>query len=140
MVPTSAALERMRVVFADDDADVRAEFLAFLLQAGVDVCAVGYGKEALARIESDPSITVMLTDLSMPDMDGLELAARVREIRPNSSAVEVIILTGRREFTDVAPGVFRILQKPVKLDNLLTVLGQAHHAAITRRTDRKQLE
>ena len=65
-------LQPMRVVVVDDDADVLAEFLAFLLEAGLDAHALGNGKAALAFIESDPSVTVLLTDLSMPDMDGLD--------------------------------------------------------------------
>ena len=123
----------MRVVVVDDDADVLAEFLAFLLEAGLDAHALGNGKAALAFIESDPSVTVLLTDLSMPDMDGLDLAARVRAIRPDFLAVEAIILTGRREIRDVGDGAFQILQKPIKLDLLLAVLDRAHRAAMTRR-------
>ena len=123
----------MRVVVVDDDADVRSEFLAFLLGAGLDAHALSSGKAALAFIASDPSVTVLLTDLSMPDMDGLELASRVRAIRPDSSAVEVIILTGRREVLDTGDGAFQLLQKPIKLDLLLAVLDRAHRTAIARR-------
>ena len=125
----------MRVVVVDDDADVRSEFLAFLLEAGLDAHALGSGEAALAFVASDPSVTVLLTDFSMPDMDGAELALRVHAIRPASSAVEVIILTGRREVRDIGDGAFQILQKPIKLDLLLVVLDNAHRAAMARRQE-----
>ena len=123
----------MCIVCVDDDDDVRSELLEFLLGLELNVRAFRSAREALADIVSDPTITVLLADLTMPDMDGLELLARVQELRSDDAAVEGVILTGRPTFPLIDGGARHVLHKPVRFKPLLDALVDAHEAAVARR-------
>ncbi len=101
-----------RVVVVDDERDL-AVMLARMLQGeGHEVQICTRGAEALALIEREP-FDVLLTDVSMPDMDGWEVARRVKEIRPS---LPVAVVTGwgsQYEGVDLADrGVDFLLSKP----------------------------
>ena len=121
------------IVCVDDDEDVRTELLEFLLGLDLNVRAFSNAKEALADIEADPAVTVLLADLTMPDMDGLELIARVQERRADAVAVEAVILTGRPPFAVIEGRARHVLHKPVRFKPLLDALNDAHEAAVVRR-------
>ena len=123
----------LKILIVDDDADLRAGLLEVLQMTGMDAVAAASAEEALACLSSTPAITVMLTDLAMPGIDGLELAARVRDMRPKADAVEIVILTGRRSLDTAPNGIFQVLRKPVGVKPLLAVLHAAHQVAIARR-------
>jgi DNA-binding response OmpR family regulator len=81
------------VLLAEDDEDVRALAELVLRREGFDVTAVSDGEAALAAAaERTPSVAVL--DVSMPRMDGLETARRLRE-RPATSAIPIMLLTAR---------------------------------------------
>lgn len=81
------------VLLAEDDEDVRALAEFVLRREGFDVTAVADGAAALAAAaERTPSVAVL--DVSMPRMDGLEAARRLRE-RPEMSTVPIMLLTAR---------------------------------------------
>ncbi|MGE0224470.1 MAG: ATP-binding protein [Acetobacteraceae bacterium] len=79
------------ILLVDDDAAVREVLQASLEQAGFTVTSVGSGAEALRLLEHGPRFDVLVSDLAMPGMTGLELIRAVRSQRPNQSA---ILLTG----------------------------------------------
>jgi two-component system alkaline phosphatase synthesis response regulator PhoP len=81
------------VLLAEDDEDVRALAALVLRREGFEVTAVPDGEAALAAAaERTPSVAVL--DVSMPRMDGLETARRLRE-RAEMSAVPIMLLTAR---------------------------------------------
>jgi two-component system phosphate regulon response regulator PhoB len=81
------------VLLAEDDEDVRTLAELVLRREGFDVAAVGDGEAALAAAaERTPAVAVL--DVSMPRMDGLEAARRLRE-RPETSAIPIMLLTAR---------------------------------------------
>lgn len=90
----------IRVLVAEDQAMVRGALAALLgLERDIDVVGVaGNGEEALSQVPT-ASPDVLVTDIEMPGMTGLELAARVRESFP---AVRLVILT-----TFARPGYLR---------------------------------
>lgn len=96
----------------------------------MEAASVGSGEEALASI---PAIRpdVILLDLQMPDMDGLEVLARIKAIDP---AIEVILLTGNGSFdagiTSMQLGAFDYLFKPVDLDQLVETIISAYQKKI----------
>jgi diguanylate cyclase (GGDEF)-like protein len=79
-----------RVLVVDDARTVRRLLSGFLRRAGYQVLAAGDGEEALARLSQRP-IDVVITDLNMPRLNGLDLLAAVRRM---DQPPEVIILTG----------------------------------------------
>ena len=82
-----------RVLLVDDDASLR-EVLTFALEEiGHDVEAHGDGASALAAITSSPP-EIVITDLKMPGLDGMEVLRRVHTAHP---AIQVIVLTSFKE-------------------------------------------
>jgi DNA-binding response OmpR family regulator len=94
----SAAL----VLLAEDDEDVRALAELVLRREGYEVTAVADGQAALdAAVERTPAVAVL--DVSMPRMDGLETARRLRE-RAETRDVPIMLLTARVTEADRARG------------------------------------
>jgi len=116
------------VLLAEDDEDVRALAELVLHREGYDVTAVSDGQAALeAAGERTPSVAVL--DVSMPRMDGLETARRLRE-RAETREVPIMLLTARVTEADRArgreAGVDAQLDKPfspaVLVDRVRTLL------------------
>src|SRR5512135_438537 len=84
-------MERRQVLVVDDENGVR-ESLRMVLKGHYDVVCVGSGKEALELIDREP-IDVVLLDILMPGMDGLEVLEHIRE-RPLT--LPVIMLTATK--------------------------------------------
>lgn len=84
------------ILVVDDDALV-AEMLADILeQDGYRVETAGLGREALQMLEDMPEICLVISDMNMPEMDGLEL---IEAIRGRDTEVPIIILTGNSEIS-----------------------------------------
>ena len=102
------------VLLAEDDDDVRALAELVLRRDGFDVIAVADGASALAAAEARPPDVAVL-DVSMPLMDGLETARRLRD-RDATSGVRIMLLTARVTDADRergrAAGVDDQLDKP----------------------------
>ncbi len=102
------------VLLAEDDEDVRALAELVLRRDGFEVIAVADGDAALAAAEARPPDVAVL-DVSMPLMDGLETARRLRE-RDATSGVRIMLLTARVTDADRergrAAGVDDQLDKP----------------------------
>ncbi|SDL18891.1 two-component system, response regulator YesN [Paenibacillus sp. OK060] len=134
-----------RVLLVDDEEDVREGLVVEVDWEALDLRIVGLaenGREALEMAERvEPDIVV--TDISMPFMDGLELARRLRERNP---LVKVVILTGYDEFDyarqAVSLSVDEYLLKPFSaghLTELLTRLRAQMAAEVAEREDVQQL-
>ncbi|MFB8372381.1 response regulator [Paenibacillus taichungensis] len=134
-----------RVLLVDDEEDVREGLVVEVDWEALDLRIVGLaenGREALEMAERvEPDIVV--TDISMPFMDGLELAKRLRERNP---LVKVVILTGYDEFDyarqAVSLSVDEYLLKPFSaghLTELLTRLRAQMAAEVAEREDVQQL-
>lgn len=115
------------LLLADDDPDVLAFAAASLQAAGYRVDAVSGGEEALARLRQTRP-TLLVTDLGMPGMSGLQLAAQARMLWPD---LPVLIATGYADH-DVAPSCgatspdlnWPVLNKPFKIHDLLARVAE----------------
>lgn len=122
-LPRAFARQAPNILVVDDD-DIICDVLSELLQEalGYNVTCALSAEEALARLEVDP-YDVVLTDVVMPGMNGLELAKIVRRQFPKT---QVILSTGHAPTSileDMQP--YRVLLKPYGLDDLKQTL---HHA------------
>ncbi len=81
----------VRVFVCDDDPGGRESLSRALERAGHEVESFADGREVLDRLESPPEPDVLITDIKMPEVDGLSLLRRVKEERPD---LPVILITG----------------------------------------------
>jgi CheY-like chemotaxis protein len=123
-----------RVLVVDDDWVVRESFKRVLTDAGYSVTTARSGRAALAACSSEP-FDVMLADLKMPEMDGLEVTRMVKREHPQ---VQVLIVTGYPTQQSAKEarglGVFDYLNKPVTPDRLNAVTAAALAAPVPRMT------
>jgi len=87
-----SALRSRRVLLVDDSAFFRDLLAPLIKAAGYHVIAVASAAQALDTIKSGPPIDIVVTDIEMPEMDGFEFVAALRE-NPGTSAVPVIALS-----------------------------------------------
>ncbi|MDP2620021.1 MAG: sigma-54 dependent transcriptional regulator [Hyphomicrobiales bacterium] len=114
-----------RILVVDDEEIVIRSCLRILGDGEYQVEAVRDGREALRKIEENPH-DVMILDIMMPNMDGLEVLRRVKEAHPN---VEVIMVTGLSEIDTAVRamklGAFDYLSKPFEPDELKLLVQRA---------------
>lgn len=115
------------VMIIDDDAAVRAALRRSLEHEGYRVLEATEGKEALAMLETERP-NLVLTDIYMPEMDGLEVVAQVRKRRPDATVVAMSgggVLPARLVLEPAgALGAAAILQKPFSMDELRAYLPE----------------
>ena len=107
-----ARLDGLLVLLVDDDADVRATLSRNLVAIGAQVLEAENGAEALELIAAVPGIGALVSDISMPGLDGIELARRVR-IRDAGLPVVLITGYGRSGLERSLRDSVRLLRKPV---------------------------
>lgn len=102
-----------RILVVDDEEDIRAFLAEALASDGYDVAQASDGAEAAERLDAE-SFHLVLTDLKMPRMDGMEL---VRKIRAEQPEVEIIVLTAHGTVESAIEamklGAYEYLQKPI---------------------------
>jgi two-component system, cell cycle response regulator DivK len=123
-----------RVLLVEDHADTRQMYAEFL-GMDFDVVTAGDAEEAL-RIMREQAPDVLVTDLSLPGMDGFELIAHVRDDAA-LKWIPIICLSGyggyEHEHRARAAGCDRLLQKPCMPDELAAIVNeQIQHAAKRR--------
>ena len=108
-----------RILLAEDDEDMRRFLVRALTKAGYDVVSFGNGLEAYERLKEEP-FTLLLTDIVMPEMDGIELARRASELDPD---LKIMFITGFAAValnSDTAAAKnAKVLSKPVHLRDLV---------------------
>ncbi len=113
----------VRVLLVEDDEDNRELMAEVLESAGYQVVTAGTGAEGL-RTLAESSVDVVVTDVGMPGMGGLEVARAAKEIAPR---VPVIVVTGYAEREDIASArgreVDAVLVKPVDPDSLTAAVA-----------------
>ncbi|OHX13298.1 two-component system response regulator [Chromobacterium sphagni] len=81
-----------QVLMVDDSSTVRKEVCDFLKANGISVVAAVDGRDGLDKLRADPAIKLVVSDVNMPNMDGLTMAEKIRNELKNA-AVNVIMLT-----------------------------------------------
>ncbi len=114
-----------RILLVDDEREFAQTLSERLLMRDMGSAVAYDGESALAMLEEDEP-EVMILDLKMPGIDGIEVLRRVKQTRPE---IEVIILTGHGTEADratcMALGAFAYLNKPVDIEVLTETLRQA---------------
>jgi two-component system cell cycle response regulator CpdR len=108
-----------RILLAEDDTSMREYLQRALQRVGYEVEAVGCGTEAMPLLECE-RFDLLLTDIVMPEMDGIELAQKASAIDPS---IRVMFITGfaavALQDDRLAPHRPRVLTKPFHLRHLI---------------------
>jgi DNA-binding NtrC family response regulator len=122
----SEAAYRPHVLLVEDEFSVAKGLEMVMTEEGYDVDLANTGREALHKFWTKDNFDLMVADLRLPDIDGMEVIQRVKEKRPET---KVIIITGYPSVSSavqaVKMGVSDYLRKPFTDDELLTAVGTA---------------
>lgn len=105
-----------KLLFVDDEPDLLA-FYRQVFERDFEVATFGGGREALRHLQEDPGYAAIVSDFSMPGMDGIEFLAAAREVAPQATR---IMLTGfASEDTAISAvnrgDIFKFLRKPTRI-------------------------
>lgn len=113
------------VLCVEDEADLRSDIVEELVSAGYRVVEAGNGREALLELEATRP-DLILCDVTMPELGGYELMAKLRADRPDLSEVPFVFLTALADRAEVLngknAGADDYLVKPVDFDDLLATI------------------
>jgi len=119
-------MESIRLLLVDDEEEFRRTITKRLKRRGIAPEQAGTGEECLSILEKSPMDVVVL-DVKMPGMNGIETLHHIKEKYPKT---EVIMLTGHATTQDgvdgIKTGAFDYLTKPIELEHLLGKITQAH--------------
>ncbi len=108
-----------KILLAEDDTDMRRFLVKALQQAGYEVISYDNGLSAYQRLREEP-FELLLTDIVMPEMDGIELARRAAELDPD---IKIMFITGFAAVAlnpdSAAPKHAKVLSKPFHLRDLV---------------------
>lgn len=128
-----------RILIADDEESIRIGLTALLEEEGYTVASASDGVEALALLQKG-DFGLLLADLKMPKMDGLEILERIKK---QGLLTEVIIITGKGSIATAVDamkmGAYDYLTKPVEPDRIRSIIPKAleHHRLLV---SHRQLE
>jgi DNA-binding NtrC family response regulator len=118
-------MNKGRILIIDDEEIVRSSCRRALEPEDYDIEAAGSGNEGLELLAGGP-FDLVITDLKMPDIDGIEVLIRIKERWPST---EVIIMTGygtvKTAVKAMKVGVFDYIEKPFSPDDLLSLVAKA---------------
>ena len=118
-----------KILLAEDDNDMRRFLVKALENAGFQVSSHDNGMAAYQRLREEP-FEMLLTDIVMPEMDGIELARRASELDPD---IKIMFITGFAAVAlnpdSTAPKHAKVLSKPIHLRELVTEVQKMLAAA-----------
>jgi len=113
-----------KILLAEDDNDMRRFLVKALENAGYQVSSYDNGLSAYQRLREEP-FEMLLTDIVMPEMDGIELARRASELDPD---IKIMFITGFAAVAlnsdSTAPKNAKVLAKPVHLRELVSEVNK----------------
>jgi two-component system, cell cycle response regulator CpdR len=113
-----------KILLAEDDNDMRRFLVKALENAGFQVSPHDNGMSAYQRLREEP-FEMLLTDIVMPEMDGIELARRASELDPD---IKIMFITGFAAVAlnsdSEAPKNAKVLSKPVHLRELVSEVNK----------------
>jgi DNA-binding response OmpR family regulator len=123
-----------RILVGDDDPQVATVIRDILLHEGYEVEIARSGRQALELLEGGKDLDLLITDMRMPETDGLEL---LREIHFWKGRLPVIVLAGfptvKNEILSLMMGAHEHLAKPFEIKALLRVVESALKGGAQRR-------
>ena len=126
--------EKIRVLLVDDEEQFVINMARILEVRGFDVSTAFSGYEAVDAIESVGAFDVVILDVKMPGMDGVETLAEIKKRIPDT---QVIMLTGHATLSSgiraMRRGAYDYLMKPCDIENLTEKINEAHEVKSIKR-------
>ena len=139
----SKSVSEVKVLVVDDQPVIVEELCEFLENQGYTCFAAHSTAEALEHFQADDGIGLVLSDLHMPERDGIELMRALKELAGRQRMFEAIMLTGRADKQDVIralrEGFADYYQKPMDLNELLAGVRRQEQALLERRRNFREL-
>ena len=133
-------MNSFRALLVDDEEEFLKTLVKRLKKRNVNAQGAGTGEEALMILDRNP-VDVVVLDVRMPGMDGIEV---LREIKKNFPLIEVVMLTGHASMEVAIEGMeigaFDYLMKPVDIDDLVYKLQDAYKKKLIQEEKIKNLE
>nr|MBI3612538.1 sigma-54-dependent Fis family transcriptional regulator [Nitrospirota bacterium] len=118
-------MSHAHIVIVDDESAVRETLRDFLVEEGYQVTAVADGQAAVQAVRDEP-IKIMLTDLRLPGMDGLEVLEQVLQL---NAQIACIVMTGygtiEQAVKAMKAGAYDFITKPVQFDAVSMAIRKA---------------
>ena len=118
--------DSVRILLVDDEIPFVETVTKRLSKKGITISKAFSGEEALMQLERNADLEIVVLDIKMPGMDGIEILAEIKRHYPQ---VEVIILTGHGTFETAVKGMrlgaFDYLNKPCELEKLIKRIQEA---------------
>jgi DNA-binding NtrC family response regulator len=119
-------MQKIEILIVDDEEEMRVSYEKLLTRAGYLVQSASNGREALALLKENHNFALLISDLKMPEMDGMDLLSAVKKEHPY---LPVIMVTGFGTLDlgieAVKHGAFDFLEKPFTKDKLLKSIKDA---------------
>lgn len=114
--------QTLRIVIADDEIDIREYFEALLPRLGHQLVGQAANGKQLIELCAAESPDLIITDIMMPELDGLEAAKQIAE----TQSVPIIVMSSHeRPVENVSPWIVDYLVKPVTIADLKTAIEKA---------------
>jgi two-component system, sensor histidine kinase and response regulator len=117
--------QEARILVVDDDKHLADNLVEYLSKLGYQATAAYGGREAVSRFENE-GFHLVITDLMMPEMSGLEVVEAVKSL---DERVIVLVITGygtiESAVTAIKKGAYDFIPKPFKMNELEVVIGRA---------------
>ena len=129
-----------KILVADDEADlevlIRQKFRQKIREQKYEFLFAANGKEAMSKLEQNPGVDIVLSDINMPEMDGLTLLSRMSELYP---LIKAVIVSAYGDMDNIRTamnrGAFDFVTKPVNFEDLeLTMEKTIKHVDQLRAT------
>jgi DNA-binding NtrC family response regulator len=133
-------VDPIKVLLVDDEAEFLETLMKRLKKRDVNVASARSGEEAIGLLGKE-AVDVVVLDVKMPGMDGIETLRRIKRDLP---LIEVIMLTGHANvevaIQGMECGAFDYLMKPMDIDDLLYKVRDAHKKKILQERKIKLME
>lgn len=131
-------MNALKLLVVDDEPDIRLELQDFVEELGFECLLAANGQEALSLFKADSNIHIILSDLTMPGMTGLELLERIaRDDDTQNRIRRFVFMTGNGDTRAVIDamrlGASEFMLKPMDLDLLETILFEAREYVVAER-------
>ncbi len=117
--------EKSNILIVDDDMRNIFALATLLDEQGMEIVSANNGRDAIKKVESDADIDVVLMDIMMPEMDGIQTIKEIRKL-PKGGDLPIIAVTAKAMKGDrekcIEAGAWDYLSKPVATDQMLAVL------------------